>query len=333
MPDPTATLTVAAERWPITGGFTIARGTRTEATVVVATITDGPVTGRGEAVPYARYGETVEGVAGSMRSLADDIAAGHLDRAALRARLPPGAARNALDAALWDLEAKRAGRRAWELAGLSAPPDDMVTAETLSIATPEAMATKARSLADRPLLKIKVGADRPLDRIAAVRHGAPESALIVDANEAWSPDQLQALLPALARLRVTLVEQPLPAGADGALAALGPPPVPLCADESAHTATDLDRLATLYQAVNIKLDKTGGLTEALDMLAGARTRGLSVMVGCMVGTSLAMAPATVIAGVADVVDLDGPVLLDRDRSPCIPYDTGRMGPPPAALWG
>jgi len=333
MPDPAPTLTVAVERWPITGGFTIARGTRTEATVVVVTITDGPLIGRGEAVPYARYGETVEGVARSLQNLADDVTARRLDRAALRTRLPPGAARNALDAALWDLEAKRAGRRAWDLAGLPAPPEAMVTAETLSIAAPEAMAAKARALADRPLLKIKVGADRPLDRIAAVRGGAPESALIVDANEAWCPDQLQALLPDLARLRVALVEQPLPADADGALAALGPPPVPLCADESAHTTQDLDRLSTLYQAVNIKLDKTGGLTEALDMLSGARARGLSVMVGCMVGTSLAMAPATVIAGAADVVDLDGPVLLDRDRSPCIPYDHGRMGPPPATLWG
>ncbi|MBB4265348.1 N-acetyl-D-Glu racemase DgcA [Roseospira visakhapatnamensis] len=333
MADRAPTLSVAVERWPIAGGFTISRGTRTEAVVVVASVTHGPLTGRGESVPYARYGETVDGVADAIRGLAGDIAAG-LDREGLRARMPAGAARNALDGALWDLEAKRAGRRAWELAGQPAPPARLVTAETLSIAAPSVMAEKARALADRPMLKIKVGAEGALDRIAAVRAGAPDAALIVDANEAWSLDQLRALLPDLADLRVTLVEQPLPAGDDGGLATLpGPPPVPLCADESAHTAADLDRLATLYQAVNIKLDKAGGLTEALDMLAGARARNLLVMVGCMVSTSLAMAPATVIAGTADVVDLDGPLLLGHDRSPCLTYERGHMSPPPADLWG
>jgi len=326
-------LSVAIERWPIAGSFTISRGSRTEAVVVVATVTAGPLVGRGEAVPYARYGETVEGVAAILEGLAPDLAAGTLTRNALQSRLPAGAARNALDTALWDLEAKRAGRRVWDLAGLPPPPAGMVTAETISIAAPEAMTAKAQALSDRPLLKIKVGSDGALERIAAVRSGAPTSELIVDANEAWSLDQTRALLPELARLRVTLVEQPLPAADDAALADLGDTPIPLCADESAHTSADLDRLSTLYQAVNIKLDKTGGLTEALDMLAGARARDLSVMVGCMVGTSLAMAPAAVIAGSADVVDLDGPVLLARDRTPGIAYVRGRMAPPPADLWG
>ncbi|MBB4285074.1 N-acetyl-D-Glu racemase DgcA [Roseospira goensis] len=324
-------LTVAIERWPIAGGFTIARGTRTEAVVVVATLTDGAIVGRGEAVPYARYGETVDGVVADIEGLRAHLAAG-LDRRAVHDRMPAGAARNALDAALWDLEAKRTGRRVWDLAGVAPPPAALVTAETLSIAAPEAMAEKARALADRPLLKVKVGAEDPLARIAAVRAGAPESALIVDANEAWTPDQLRALLPELARLRVDLLEQPLPADRDGALAGLESP-VTLCADESAHVSADVPRLAALYGAVNVKLDKTGGLTEALDMVAAARAHGLRVMVGCMVGTSLAMAPATVVAGAADFVDLDGPVLLARDRDPGIAYHRGRMEPPPAALWG
>jgi L-alanine-DL-glutamate epimerase-like enolase superfamily enzyme len=320
---------VAVERWPIAGGFTISRGTRTEAVVVVVTITDDDGTrGWGESVPYARYGETVEGVADTIRAL--DLR--DLDRAGLRARLPAGAARNAVDAALWDLEAKRTRRRVWDLAGASPPPEHMVTAETLSIAAPEVMAEKARALADRPLLKVKVGADDPIRRIAAVRAGAPEADLIVDANEAWSVDQLRALLPDLAALRVRLLEQPVPADQDAGLAGLDSP-VPLCADESAHVAADVARLAALYDAVNIKLDKTGGLTEALEMADAARARGLGIMVGCMVGTSLAMAPATVVAAGADVVDLDGPVLLARDRDPCIAYDRGIMRPPPVALWG
>ncbi|MQX35551.1 N-acetyl-D-Glu racemase DgcA [Roseospira navarrensis] len=326
-----ADLRVEIERWPIAGGFTISRGTRTEAVVVVATLVEGSIWGRGECVPYARYGETPEAVAEAIEALRGDLALG-LDRAGLRARLPGGAARNAVDAALWDLECKRTGQRAWDLAGVAAPPTRMVTAETLSIAEPAAMRDKAAALSDRPLLKVKVGADGALERIAAVREGAPASELIVDANEAWSVDQLRALLPDLARLRVGLLEQPLPADEDGGLAGLTSP-VPLCADESAHTSGDIDRLATLYDAVNIKLDKTGGLTEALDMAAAARVRGLGLMVGCMVGTSLAMAPATVVAATADFVDLDGPVLLGKDRVPAIAYDRGWMSPVPAGLWG
>ncbi|KAA5605868.1 dipeptide epimerase [Roseospira marina] len=322
---------VDIERWPIAGGFTISRGTRTEAVVVVVTLTEGSVWGRGESVPYARYGETPDGVVESIRGIQDALTGG-LTRQHLRDRLPAGAARNAVDAALWDLESKRTGRRAWDLAGVAAPPERMVTAETLSIAAPEAMRDKAAALADRPLLKIKVGAEGALERIAAVRDGAPAADLIVDANEAWSLDQLRAALPALARLRVGLLEQPLPADQDAALVGLEAP-VPLCADESAHVTTDIERLAPLYDAVNVKLDKTGGLTEALEMTAAARATGLGVMVGCMVGTSLAMAPATVIASGADFVDLDGPVLLGKDRVPGIAYDRGWMSPPPGALWG
>jgi len=327
MPD----LRVDIERWPIAGGFTISRGTRTEAVVVVVTLTDGAVSGRGECVPYARYGETVEAVAEEIRALAPILAEG-LDRQSLRARMPAGAARNAVDAALWDLEAKRTGRRAWDLAGVAAPPDRMVTAETLSIAEPAVMREKAAVLADRPLLKVKVGAEGALERIAAVRDGAPTSDLIVDANEAWSLDQLKAALPELARLRVGLLEQPLPADQDAALAGLDSP-VPLCADESVHVSADIERLATLYDAVNVKLDKSGGLTEALDMAAAARTHGLKLMVGCMLGTSLAMAPATVVAATADFVDLDGPILLGHDREPGLFFDRGWMSPPPVALWG
>jgi len=326
-------LSVAVERWPIAGSFRISRETRTEAVVVVVTLTDGVHAGRGECVPYARYGETVEGVAETLRGMAGVVAAG-LDRNGLRARLPAGAARNALDAALWDLEAKRSGRRVWDLAGLRPPPAILVTAETLSIDSPDAMRKKAAGLADRPLLKIKVGTDDALARVAAVREGAPESRLIVDANEAWSLDQLRDLLPALAALRVDLVEQPLPANEDAALSDLaGLPAVPLCADESAHQAADVARLAGLYQAVNIKLDKTGGLTEALLMADAAHAAGLTLMVGCMVGTSLAMAPACVLAPNAAFVDLDGPVLLAGDRDPGLRYTAGHVEPPPAALWG
>jgi len=327
MPD----LRVDIERWPIAGGFTISRGTRTEAVVVVVTLTDGAASGRGECVPYARYGETVEAVADEIRALAPILAEG-LDRQSLRARMPAGAARNAVDAALWDLEAKRTGRRAWDLAGVAAPPDRMITAETLSIAEPAVMREKAAVLADRPLLKVKVGADGALERIAAVRDGAPTSDLIVDANEAWSLDQLKAALPELARLRVGLLEQPLPADQDAALAGLDAL-VPICADESVHVSADIERLAALYDAVNVKLDKSGGLTEALDMAAAARAHGLKLMVGCMLGTSLAMAPATVVAAMADFVDLDGPILLGRDREPGLSFDRGWMSPPPVALWG
>jgi L-alanine-DL-glutamate epimerase-like enolase superfamily enzyme len=323
-------LTVTAERWPIAGTFTISRGSKTEAEVVVATIAEGGVAGRGECTPYPRYGESVAGVVAQIEALAPAIAGG-LDRAALQRALPPGAARNALDCAFWDLEAKRAGRRAWELAGLAAPRP-VTTAYTLSLDTPAAMGAAARRNAHRPLLKLKASGPGDLERVRAVRENAPAARLIVDANEGWRAADLAALPARLAALGVELIEQPLPAGDDGALA--GPrPAVAICADEACHGLASLDALVGKYDAVNIKLDKTGGLTEALAVAAEARRRGLAVMVGCMVATSLAMAPALLVAQQARYVDLDGPLLLARDRSPGLVYDGSLVHPPAPELWG
>jgi L-alanine-DL-glutamate epimerase-like enolase superfamily enzyme len=281
-------------------------------------------------VPYARYGESVEGVAAAIQALAPALAAG-LDRDGLQTVLPPGAARNALDCAFWDLEAKRAGARAWEIAGLP-EPRPVVTAYTLSLDAPAAMRAKAAENADRPLLKIKLGGPGDLDRLRAVREGAPAARLIVDANEGWSPADYAALAPALVALGVELVEQPLPAGDDAALAALARP-LPVCADESAHDAASLAALAGRYDMVNLKLDKTGGLTAALAAKAEAERLGLGVMVGCMLASSLAMAPALILAQGAAVVDLDGPLLLARDRDHGIVYDAAGAHPPDRALWG
>lgn len=328
-------LTVEAETWPIAGTFTIARGSKTQAEVVVATLRD-PMTGavgRGEAVPYGRYGETVEGVRQALQDLAPALAAGEIDRAALRLRLPAGAARNALDCALWDWQAKAQGVPVWRLAGLSGPPQPLHTAVTLSLDTPDAMAAKAATLATHPLLKVKLGGEGVLPRLEAVRAAAPAPRLIVDANEAWSLDQLRHLLPDLQRLRVDLIEQPLPAGEDAGLASLGPCPVPLCADESLHTRADLEQLRGRYQAVNIKLDKTGGLTEALDLATTARSLGFKTMVGCMVGTSLSMAPAALVAQGAAFVDLDGPLMLQRDRDGGFRYSQGEMAGTVPSIWG
>ncbi len=328
-------LFVSDERWPIAGSFVISRGAKSEAHVVVVevreTLADGRVVrGRGECVPYARYGESVEGVGAALTAMAGPVADG-LDTAALQAAMPAGAARNALDCALWDLEAKRNGLPVWELLG-GTPPRQVVTAETISIGSPPDMANRARKLADRPLLKVKVGADSTVERVAAVRTAAPNARLIVDANEAWSERDLPALLHAMAALDVALVEQPLPAGADGALAGIDSP-VPLCADESVHTAESLDHLAGLYSYVNIKLDKTGGLTAALALADASEARGFRLMVGCMLGTSLAMAPALMLAGRAEFVDLDGPVLLSRDREPGLSFRGGWISPPGPGLWG
>jgi L-alanine-DL-glutamate epimerase-like enolase superfamily enzyme len=323
-------LQARAERWPIRGSFTISRGTRTEATVVVVEIRGGGVVGRGECVPYARYGESVAGVLeqiDAVRAAVED----RPDRRALLEHLPPGAARNAVDAALWDRESQRCGRPVWELADL-APPGPLVTAETISLDTPDAMGAAAARRFSRPLLKVKLDADHVVERVEAVREGAPGARLIVDANEAWSAADLERLLEPLADLGVELVEQPLPAGADGALEGLESP-VTLCADESVHGVADLERLRSRYQAVNVKLDKTGGLTAALEVVAAARALDFGIMVGCMVGTSLAMAPAFLLAADAEWVDLDGPVLLDRDREPGLPFDDGVLGPLPPGLWG
>lgn len=324
------TLSAVDERWPIAGAFTIARGAKTEAHVVVATVTEGGVVGRGEATPYARYGETVEGELQRIESARAAVEAG-ADRIALQDLLPPGAARNALDCALWDLEAKRAGRPAWALAG-RARLDPVKTCYTISLGDPAAMAEAARANQRRPFLKLKIGGPGDLDRVAAVREAAPRSRLVVDANEALTFDDLRRLAPEFARLDVKLIEQPLPAGADAELEGFESP-VLLCADESLHTRTELDACARRYGCVNVKLDKTGGLTEALALTAAARERGLAVMAGCMVATSLAMAPALIVAQGAEFVDLDGPLLLARDREPGLNFVGSVVEPPPAALWG
>jgi L-Ala-D/L-Glu epimerase / N-acetyl-D-glutamate racemase len=304
----------------------LSRGAKTEAVVVVAEIAEGGLSGRGEGVPYARYGESPEGV---VRSI--EAAGAGLSRKALQAALPPGAARNALDCALLDLEAKSTGRRAHEILGLS-PPRPLTTAFTLSLDRPEAMRRAAEAEKNRPVLKLKLGSRDALACVRAVHEAAPGARLIVDANEAWSLPELSAMAPALKACGVILIEQPLPAGGDGALEGFSCV-VPLCADESLHSRAELSQVARRYQAVNIKLDKTGGLTEAVLLLRDAQALGLQIMAGCMVATSLAMAPACLIGSEADYVDLDGPLLLTRDRPHGLRYAGSLMAPPDPALWG
>jgi L-alanine-DL-glutamate epimerase-like enolase superfamily enzyme len=323
-------LSVHIERWPIAGAFTISRGAKTEAVVVVAELADGHHRGRGECVPYARYGETVEGVAAAIGAMGDAIAGG-LDRERLQRAMPAGAARNALDCAFWDLAAKRAGRPVHELIGLP-PPQPLTTAYTISLAAPEVMAQAAAKAAGRALLKVKLGGAGDGARIAAVRRAARHAELIVDANEGWTAEDLAENLAACAQAGVTLIEQPLPAAADDALARIAHP-LPICADESVHDGASLAALNGKYDAVNIKLDKTGGLSEALAMARQAEALGFALMVGCMVATSLAMAPAMLVTQRARVVDLDGPLLLARDRQDGLRYDGSRVHPPTAALWG
>jgi L-alanine-DL-glutamate epimerase-like enolase superfamily enzyme len=319
-------VTARVEDWPIAGTFAIARGEKRLATVVVAEVSDGAVRGRGECVPYARYGEDVADVRDAI------LAQGApLDRRALLARMPAGAARNALDCALWDYEAKRCAGGAAALAGL-APLNPVYTAYTIGLDTAQAMAAKAAAAAaTMPLLKLKLAGAGDGERLRRVRAACPTARLIADANEAWTEALLPELMQAAAETGVELIEQPLPAGADRALAAGGS--VPVCADEALHTRADLDRIAGRYDALNIKLDKAGGLTEALLLAAEARARGFRIMVGCMVATSLAMAPALLLAQGADWVDLDGPLLLARDRDPGLNYDGPRIAPPPPVLWG
>ena len=325
-----ACLDVGAERWPIAGAFVISRGAKTEAHVIVAEIADGGFVGRGECTPYGRYGETCASVLEQIEAVRSAVEAG-LDRAALQTLLGAGAARNAIDCALWDLEAKRSGRRAYALAGL-ARLDPVKTAYTLSLAAPEAMAQQARANARRPMLKLKIGGADDVDRVKAVREAAPRSRLIVDANEGLEFDALTRLAPELKQLGVMLVEQPLKAGQDEALEGYDCP-VPLCADESLHTRAELAACARRYACVNVKLDKTGGLTEALALVRDARGMDLQIMVGCMVATSLAMAPALILAQGAEFVDLDGPLLLAEDRAPGLVYQGSMIEPPSAALWG
>ena len=324
-----ASLSARVECWPIAGAFTISRGAKTEALVVVAELSEGHHRGRGECVPYARYGESVEGVAAAVEAMRAELAGG-LDRAKLQRVMPAGAARNALDCALWDLDAKRAGRAAHELAGLPAP-QPVVTAYTISLGTAEEMARAAESAA-RPLLKVKLGGAGDPARIRAVRQAAPRAELIVDANEAWQASELAANLAACAEAGVTLVEQPLPARDNSALADVARL-VPVCADESVHDRASLAALVGKYDAVNIKLDKAGGLTEALALATEAERLGFGLLIGCMVSTSLAVAPALLLAQRAQVVDLDGPLLLAQDRPEGLRYDGSLVHPPTPELWG
>jgi len=323
-------LVARIERWPIAGTFTISRGAKTEAVTVVAEVSRGGLTGRGECVPYPRYRETPEATLAALLSMREAVSRG-LDRQALQAAMPPGAARNALDCALLDLEAKTSGQRAWNLLGRPAPRA-CITAYTISLGSPEAMAAATAKAAHRPLLKIKLGGDDDGRRIAAVRKAAPKSELIVDANEAWTAGNLEQNLAECAEVGVMLVEQPLPAGQDEALARIRRP-LAVCADESVHDRASLDGLRERYDAVNIKLDKTGGCTEAMAMADAAQALGFEIMIGCMVATSLAMAPAMLLAQQARFVDLDGPLLLARDRDAGLRYDGSLVYPPDAALWG
>lgn len=319
-------ITVTPDVFKLAQVFTISRGSRTEAKVLTVRVEQDGVTGWGECVPYARYNETLESVTAEIEGLPSEFT-----RDALQSLLPAGAARNAVDCALWDLEAKQAGKRVWELAGLPAPSAE-ITAYTLSLDTPEKMQAQAAENAHRPLLKIKLGTPDDMPRLEAVRAGAPDAKIIVDANEGWSAKVYADLAPHLVRLGVELVEQPLPAGEDAALIGMERP-VPVCADESCHDRESLAGLKGKYDVINIKLDKTGGLTEALKLREAALAEGYQVMVGCMVGSSLAMAPATLVAQGAAVTDLDGPLLLAEDREEPLTFDADGVHPPAAALWG
>ncbi len=325
-----AALEIDIERWPIAGTFTISRGSKTEAAVIVARVSDGTHTGRGECVPYSRYGESLDSVRAALEEMAPAVAKG-LDRDALAKAMPPGAARNALDCALWDLESKQKGVPVWQLASLP-KPHSVQTVYTISLDEPARMADAARAATDRPMLKIKLGGLGDDLRVAAVREAAPDAVLTVDANEAWTVDLLKEYGPKMADLGVRLIEQPLPAGHDAALEQVSCP-VPLCADESFHDLKSLDSIASRYQVLNLKLDKTGGLTEAIHVLDAIRERNMELFVGCMVGTSLAMAPAFLLAGTAEFVDLDGPLLLAQDRKPGLTYEGSVIHPSTDGLWG
>ena len=314
------------EIFPLAHVFRISRGARTQAEVVTVTIEKDGVTGRGECVPYARYKETLESVIKQVESLPADI-----DKETLQDTLPPGAARNAVDCALWDFECKKRDQRIWEIAGIQVP-EQRITAYTLSLDEPENMFKQAQKNSNRPLLKIKLGTPNDMPRLEAVRKGAPNSEIIVDANEGWDAELYSQLAPELVRLGVKLVEQPLPADKDDDLIGL-PRPLPICADESCHDRKSLEKLIGKYDFVNIKLDKTGGLTEALLLKNKAVEAGFKIMVGCMVGSSLAMAPATLIAQNATFVDLDGPLLLAQDRQHGLLYDESWVHPPVKDLWG
>ncbi|GAA6209394.1 dipeptide epimerase [Cognatishimia sp. WU-CL00825] len=319
-------VTVTPDTFRLAQVFTISRGSRTEAKVLTVEIEQAGIIGRGECVPYARYDETLESVTAEIAALPETF-----NRENLQELLPAGAARNAVDCALWDLEAKMAGKPVWELAGLPEPTPE-ITAYTLSLDSPENMRVQASEHAHRPLLKIKLGTADDMARLEAVRAGAPNARIIVDANEGWSAEVYAELAPHLVRLGVELVEQPLPSSDDDALIGMQRP-VPVCADESCHDRNSLAKLQGKYDVINIKLDKTGGLTEALKLRDAALEQGFQVMVGCMVGSSLAMAPAVLVAQGAVVTDLDGPLLLSEDRKEPLIFDVAGVHPPKPALWG
>jgi len=323
-------LTITRDTFRLKQTFTISRGSRTEAEVLTVQLTDGEYVGRGECYPYARYGESLDSVTAQINAIESDLAEG-LDTKNLQSLMPAGAARNAVDCALWDLAAKRSNTPVWQLAGLP-EPKPVVTAYTLSLDTPDAMRASAEDNASRPLLKIKLGGQGDLDRLSAVRDGAPNATLIVDANEGWSAEDYDSLAPVMLDLGVVMVEQPLPQSDDDELKGRDRP-LTVCADESCHGVSSLDALVGKYDMVNIKLDKTGGLTEALALKAAAIERGFEVMVGCMVTSSLAMAPAMLVAQGAKVADLDGPLLLGEDRDAPIHYEGSEMSCAPRALWG
>ncbi|MBX2855858.1 MAG: dipeptide epimerase [Rhodobacteraceae bacterium] len=333
-------LSVGIEKWPLATPFAIARGVKTEAVTVVVRVSDGKNVGLGECTPYARYGETPEQVREALWNLNPMFGREEMTAespAALRSKiaavLPAGAARNAVDCALWDLEAKQTGRSAAELTGLN-PPPEIITAVTLGIDSPKAMAAAAKTAA-APLLKVKLGAGQVADetaRLHAIRAAAPESKLIIDANEGWSAESLTALDPVCVEVGALFIEQPLPSDQDAALSDLSLQ-TPLCADESCHTVEDLPRLKGRYQVVNVKLDKTGGLSGAIALRTAALSEGFDVMVGCMLAGSLAMAPAYLLTESALAVDLDGPLWLKQDREPPMKFVGARMFPPSSGLWG
>jgi len=324
-------LDVSTERFPIAGQFTISRGAKTEAAVVTVTLTDGVHRGHGECVPYGRYGETLENVTAAIETLRSKIERG-ITRADLQTAMPAGAARNAVDCALWDLEAKRGGTPAYRTAGLM-NLKTVITAYTISLDTPEKMAAATAKESHRPLLKVKLGGPGgDVERIHAIRAAAPNAKLIADANEGWTAENFETHFRACAEAKYSLIEQPIPAKQDEILRGRARP-VPVCADESVHDRASLERLVGLYDVVNIKLDKTGGLTEALELAKASRARGFALMIGCMVGSSLGMAPAVLLAQDVEFVDLDGPLLLARDRQPGLKFEGSVMFPPAPELWG
>ena len=329
MPGNLLSINAREEIWPLKQPFRISRGRRTEAQVIVVTVSNGKHTGRGEGVPLARYNQSIASVLAQIESIKSEK---NLDRQRLQELLPAGAARNALDCALWDLEAKISGKRVWEVANIPAVPE-VETSFTISLDTPEKMSAAAKANANLPILKLKLGGDKlDLARVEAVREVASAARLLIDANESWSPEHYQKIVPAMKQLGVELIEQPFPANADEVLETLDHP-IPVCADESCHTTADLPRVTRRYEAINVKLDKTGGLTEALRLSERARESGFNLLVGCMVCTSLGIAPARLLATNTKWVDLDGPLLLARDREHPVQYANGKIRIPPRELWG